>query len=293
MWWETQARRARGEAERALELGAARPARGRAAGDGQRERAGAVAARAPQRQRAARATTRTTESSVRVWIGRSWSRNSVGDAAEPLAGVVVLVGDRLVGEVAAGHHQRLADVGEQQVVQRRVRQHHAELAAPRRDRGGDARAGPPRREHDRPLAPAQQRRLGVAELAQRPRRLEVGAPSARTASPRGACAPAARATAPLVGRAAGEMVPAEPLHRHDPARLQHAPPRRQRVCPRRRPARRVDQAPARARRSGQALGWAWKRRSAGSWYSAAQRCAHREAGHRGAAAGRRARRGRS
>ena len=53
--------------------------------------------------------------------------------------------DRLVGHVAAGHDERHADVGQQQVVQRRVGEHHAELARARRDatarRGASARRG--------------------------------------------------------------------------------------------------------------------------------------------------------
>ena len=52
--------------------------------------------------------------------------------------------------------------------------------------------------------------------------------------------------------------------------------RRPRVDVRR---RRIDE-PQRGPQSGQAFGWAWKRRSSGSSYSARQRVAHREAGHR-------------
>ena len=51
-------------------------------------------------------TTRVTESSQRTWIGRSWVRNRSAMPASRLERVVVLVGDRLVGAVAAGHHQR-------------------------------------------------------------------------------------------------------------------------------------------------------------------------------------------
>ena len=46
-------------------------------------------------------------------------------------------------------------------------------------------------------------------------------------------------------------------------------------------ARRVEQFAAAARTRGQAIGWAWKRRSAGSSYSRPAGRAHREAGHRG------------
>ena len=174
-----------------------RRAAARRAGTRQRERLGHVAARAPQQQRRGRGTTRTTESSVRVWIGRSWSRNTSAMPRQPLERVVVVVGDRLVGDVAARHHERRAGVGEQQVVQRRVGQHHAELAARRaRPPAATARVRPARREHDRPLAARRAAPLvGVVELDERARGREVGAPSARTACPRGACARAARATA--------------------------------------------------------------------------------------------------
>ena len=45
---------------------------------------------------------RTTESSVRMWIARSWTQEGVGDAGQPVERVVVVVGDRLVADVAAG-----------------------------------------------------------------------------------------------------------------------------------------------------------------------------------------------
>ena len=86
------------------------------------------------RERRMTCSPRSTESSVRVWIGRSCSRKRSAMPREALERVVVLVGDRLVGDVAAGHHQRHADVGQQQVMQRRVRQHQAELVRARRDR---------------------------------------------------------------------------------------------------------------------------------------------------------------
>ena len=122
-----------GQAERVLELGAAGEQRPRRALAGQRKRRRDVAARAAEHPRAA-GRARTTESSVRVWIGRSWTQEQVGDVAEALECVVVAVGDRLVGHVGAGHHERLADFVQQQVVKRRVREHHAELGRSRRDR---------------------------------------------------------------------------------------------------------------------------------------------------------------
>ena len=101
-------------------------------------------------------TARTTESSVRVWIGRSWTRNRSAISREPLERVVVAVGDRLVGHVGAGHHERLADFLQQHVVKRRVGEHHSELGRSGRDGLRDRRIVAAGREHDRTLRAGQQ-----------------------------------------------------------------------------------------------------------------------------------------
>jgi hypothetical protein len=67
----------------------------------------------------------------------------VGDPPEPLQRLVVPVGDRLVGHVPAGQHDRASHLGQQQVVQRRVRQHHPQRPVLWRHRPGDRRRGPP------------------------------------------------------------------------------------------------------------------------------------------------------
>ena len=69
----------------------------------------------------------------------------VREAGEAGERVVVVGGQRLVREVAGGEDQRPADGLEQQVVERRVRQEHAEAPVARRDRRGQARAARPRR----------------------------------------------------------------------------------------------------------------------------------------------------
>ena len=96
----------------------------------------------------------------------------VGDVGEPRARVVVLVGDRLVGDVAAGHHERLPNVIHQQVVERRVRQHHAELR----------RAGRHRRRHARARAPAARARSAAPATAAAPRRPRSVATRSRAAA---------------------------------------------------------------------------------------------------------------
>ena len=201
-----------GEAERALELGAARE-HVPACRDRQREHAGDRAAGAPQRQRA---SARGPQHRV---VGARLDRavvaeHEVGDRPEPLERVIVAIGDRLVGHVATRHHQRLADVAQQQVVERAVRQHHAELGRARRNGPRDARAPPARRDHDRPVAPAQQRRLGRPEDDQ----LAGGPHVGRHQCERLLLAVLASTQPPdrlLVRRHAREMEAADALDRHD------------------------------------------------------------------------------
>ena len=52
---------------------------------------------------------------------------AVDHRPQPRCGVAVVVRDRLVAAVAARHHERTADTCQQQVVQRRVGQEHAEV----------------------------------------------------------------------------------------------------------------------------------------------------------------------
>ena len=50
----------------------------------------------------------------------------IGDPLEPIERVRVFVRDGLVAAVAARHHQRRPGLAQQQMMQRRVRQHDAE-----------------------------------------------------------------------------------------------------------------------------------------------------------------------
>ena len=222
---------------------------------------------------------RTTESSVRVSIGRSWTRNRSAIAAQPL--------ERVVVAVAIGSSERLplvitsggADVGAA-----------ADGAAASRGASRRARGVPGR---DRRARPARSARRGAStigragrvsssmpRLVERDQRSRAaaddGAISANGLSSRCLRARSARDRS-LVVRAAGEVEAAEALDRDDRAVAQrHAAARR--VAGSCEPASRTSSAPRPAGRAGVRLGV--EAAVAGSSYSARQRRAHREARHR-------------
>ena len=205
---------------------------------------------------------------MRVWIGRSWSRKASAIGAEARQGVLVAVRDRLVAPVPAREHQRDARVRAEQVMQRAVGQHHPELAGARGDRGRHARAGPPGREHDRPRDASQQRAGGVAEHHEVLGRRDVGGQQRERLVLAMLAGAQLGDRARIVG-AAGQVVAADALDGDDRPVPEQRGGRRDGVGggalapvasgqPRPRPA------------AGQARGWAWKRRSRGSSYSARQ-----------------------
>ena len=67
--------------------------------------------------------------------------NGIRDGAQPRHGVVVAERERLVADVARRHHQRPAEPRNQQVMQRRVRQHHPDHGKARCDVVGECRLG--------------------------------------------------------------------------------------------------------------------------------------------------------
>ena len=213
------------EAERRLQLGAAGEDRRRGA-PRQRQARRHVAARAAQQHRAP-----VGDPDHRV-VGAGADRpvveqDLVGDPGEPRLRVAVLERDRLVGDVARGHHERHAEVGEQQVVQRRVGEHQPELARARGDGRRDRRAVPPRREHDRPLARAQQPQRLVAQLDEARRGRDVP-DHQRERLLLAVLARAQRRHRPLVRGHAGEVEAAEALEREHAALAQAALRRLQR-----------------------------------------------------------------
>ena len=105
-----------------------------------RSRPASAAVRAHNRGRAAARArlppiTRTTELSTRRAMARSCSRKCSAMLRSRCECLVVVDALRLVGQVAAGHHQRTIDVAQQQVMQRRARQHEAERCQARAHAG--------------------------------------------------------------------------------------------------------------------------------------------------------------
>ena len=168
--------------------------------------------------------------------------------------LVVLERDRLVGAVPARQHERPLRSPRRAGGGAACREQHAEPREPGATDSATRRVRPAPDQHDRPRA--------RARAARPPRRSTcASAPgrrsSARTASPRAACARAA-ARRRARRRVAGEVVAAEALDREDRCR------------------RGAGRSPSssgiesRGPQAGQAIGSAWKRRSAGSSYSRRQ-----------------------
>ena len=166
------------------------------------------------------------------------------------------------------------------MVQRRVGQHHAQLgqarARRRRRLVRPAGAGPARSAGGSRRAPPRRRRRARPDGGRRPGR----GPSAQTACRRGPCAAAARRRRRRWWRrrpGGSHRGPSPPARRRRPGARR---PRGRAAGPRPAAPRRVGRR-SRGPHTGQALGWAWKRRSPGSSYSRLAVRAHGEAGHRG------------
>src|SRR5215470_12858771 len=114
------------EGKHALELTAAGQNRLRrlvAEGDRQRH----VAPRAAQDER--RTVNASGDRVIAPHLDRTFvNQEEIRNATQPSYGVAVLVGDRLVAPVATGHDQWTIDALEEQLLQRCVRQHQAEMA---------------------------------------------------------------------------------------------------------------------------------------------------------------------
>ena len=112
----------------------------------------------------------------------------VRDAGEPLARVVIAIGDRLIREVGRSHNEGPSEVAEQDVLKRRVREHHAEVAGMGGNCVSDWHVFTTAGDDDGAFSSEEELFLGGRELCEIARFLESRSPSTRTASPHGACA---------------------------------------------------------------------------------------------------------
>ncbi len=74
---------------------------------------------------------------------------ALGDRAEPLDGLSFVGADGLLRQVAARGDEWEIDAAQQQVMQRRVGQHHAQIGVARRHVGVNRCVLTPRQQHDR------------------------------------------------------------------------------------------------------------------------------------------------
>ena len=136
------------------------------------------------------------------------NEENVGDTGQARQSLALVEADRLVAAVAAGGHDGKTDLGHQQMVQRRVRQHDAEIGIAGSHcgsngqvrTGGTCRSGSARLTYCAVAGPAAIPASARAALPPR----KPGSPAApipdpdtsgRTVSPRGACGCRRRSTA--------------------------------------------------------------------------------------------------
>ena len=140
-----------------------RPAPARDTGSGSASSSGAMP-RPSRIGRARPAITRTTESSAGRTMGRSWCRNASATGARRSVRLACSREHGFATEVARSRDQRAAEVIEQQLMQRTVRQEHSHLAQPWRH----VRRQPQRRrtgqQHDRTRRIEQRRERGRLEF---------------------------------------------------------------------------------------------------------------------------------
>ena len=211
--------------ERVLELGAHREQRCRR-GQGQVDRVRGVAAGAPDDGLAARDDARD-----RVVVPRPdlavVDQEAVGETRQAGQRVGVVGGQRLVGQVAGGEHDRPADVRHEHVVERRIGQEHAQPAVARGHGLGEGRGrpgpgiAPGLEEHDRSRRACQQAAFGRPDPAQGPRGAEVPDHDRERLRPAPLAIPEPHHGL-LARRVAGELVATQALDRDDPAVEQQA-----------------------------------------------------------------------
>ena len=174
MWWLVTSERVLRDRDRVLQL-CADGEHVAARLDRKGERFGGVAAGAPECLQPA--VRRSHDRVVAANEDRPVvSQHAIDERAEPLDGVVVQVGDGIVGEVAARHDEGAPDSAHQQMVQWRIGQHDSELGQARGNPLSESGARCSRCEHDRP--PSRRERLGadLVEIAEPSRHLRGSPP---------------------------------------------------------------------------------------------------------------------
>ena len=137
--------------------------------------------------------------------------------AAPCVGVVDR--DRLVGAVSARQDERRAEIGAEEMVERRVGEHQPEPGRPRRDGRRERRIRVAAQEHDRPGRQVQQRPLLCGDRGQR---VGLGGQH-RERLLFAVLARAQPGDRVLVARVAGEVIAAEPLDGDDAPVAQQPP----------------------------------------------------------------------
>ena len=137
-------------------------------------------------------------------------QEAVAEVAQPRDRIVVEVGERFAGEIAARHHERGRTAEEQQVVHRRRRQHDPEQRVAGSDELRDRRVGPGAEQHDRSGRGDQLGGLGVVHLGEPAGLVEVGHHHRERLVGTSFATPQTR-DGGIIGCVAGEVVSAETL----------------------------------------------------------------------------------
>ena len=217
MWWLATTVESLATAIVLFELGADGE-HGSAGRNGERHRLGRVSPRPAQELQTA--VPGASDGVVAADVDRAVvAEDPVDHRPEPGDRIGVVVGDRLVGQVAAGEHERAPDTDDEEVVQGAVREQQPQLGKPRGDQVGDRRTGSTRHEHDRSPG-RRERRLGaVVEDGELAGGREVGDEHGERLVV--ACLAAAElADGRGAGRVAGEVEPPDALDGDDLAGAQ-------------------------------------------------------------------------
>ena len=141
-------------------------------------------------------------------------QETVDDAGELVARFLIAKYLRLAGAVAAGHDQRTSDRRQQQMMQRRIRQHQSDRTLPGRRLWREAGAMAPPQKHDRRGGMRKRRFLFRSDMTQDAGRRDIRRHHRQRLGGT-ELAPPQFAHRFRIGRIAGDVEAADPLHRQD------------------------------------------------------------------------------